>query len=201
LHRFGEAADRILEIAELYYLLHEDGFPTPQVLARIGMVHAIESDGCRSAPWNPLLAHLRKHVRTHWPEFTTEQFTKCIAIAELWAELWADRITRSSWPHQNMLCASGRAVSVSLKSADEADDGADDDAMSVDPARSLDAMASRTQGAEGRDWRRLRARLVPGDRLVNYSTGEDSFALMMGSSGIALVRNDKAIDYVELLRN
>jgi hypothetical protein len=205
LNEFGDAADRILEIAELCYILKNDGFPVPQVFERLGWVHTPEPNTLRLVmTWDPLADYLLSHVRLHWPLFLKSgmhRFRTCMAIAELWAELSAQRVKGSSWPHPEMLSKPGRLAMPFLRLDDEDDDQPDDQFFSDKPGAVLTTMVARLPCAAGRDWRRLRARLVPGDELRNYSTGCESFALKMGSSGLALVRGGKAIDHVELIRN
>jgi hypothetical protein len=39
------------------------------------------------------------------------------------------------------------------------------------------------------------------DQLLDYSNGAESFRLKMGSAGFVLVRNGRAIDFIETIMN
>jgi hypothetical protein len=62
--------------------------------------------------------------------------------------------------------------------------------------------SKHTYGSESaRAYRRMKARAVPGDALHGYNTGAGSWRAMMGSAGIALVRDGRSIDHVETRYN
>jgi hypothetical protein len=65
----------------------------------------------------------------------------------------------------------------------------------------IDILLTEYRGQTAADVRRWKARAVPGDALHPFSTGRASWRMMMGSSGIALVRGGRAIDYVITMRN
>ena len=67
-------------------------------------------------------------------------------------------------------------------------------ATSLAPPEHLSAFAPR-------DARRVKARAIPGDEIHHYSTGALSFAAMMGSAGLALVRQGRSIDHIETMMN
>jgi hypothetical protein len=201
----GPVEDRILEIAELYFRLQADGFPVRQIFERIGWVHTPSPDLARlDLGWDPLSEYLLRYVRSTAPNYLldgTLRFRACLAIATLWAELLAERTRSATWPRPDMLEEPGRVHVISLRFEDEPDEADDTAFDSNRPIPLLDRMLARCAPDHAGDWRRFRARIVPGDEVRNYSTGNESFAMKMGSSGLALVRDGRAIDYVELIRN
>jgi hypothetical protein len=181
------AEEIILEIAELAYLLQADGFPVPEVFKRIGSVLDPPPSGFASmhkkmGEWSdPLRTYTRFYLKHHRPAYLDpangQIFNTAFAIAELWAEINAERRNNSCWPPEDML---GKG--------------------SEDAGKTLNALLQQAGGC-ARDYRRLKARAVPGDMIRNYSTGKLSFAAMMGSAGIALIRDGRSIDYVETIMN
>ena len=173
----------ILEIAELAYLLQADGFPVPEVFKRIGSVLDSPPSGVASmCHWNdPLRSYTTFYLKQHRPAYIDPAnghiFDTAFAIAELWAEINAERRNNSCWPPEDML---GKG--------------------SEDAGKTLNALLQQAGGC-ARDYRRLKARTVPGDMIRNYSTGKLSFAAMMGSAGIALIRDGRSIDYVSASSN
>lgn len=197
------AEQRILEIAELAFILEVDGFPVPEIFRRVGLVHPPTPALDRLCPFgNPLHDYVVENLRVHSPTYLklgTEILNQALALAELWAVLAAERQRQARWPSQEMLEPPG-PLAYLLRDVDE-DDEIDNLALRGDAIEILDALLAKVPFPACRDFRRLRARAVPGDELRNYSTGTQSFQFMMGSAGLALVRYGHAIDYVELMMN
>lgn len=196
---------RILEIAELFFLLQVDGYSASQIFERIGWVYSPAPDLYRiHAGWDPLTDYLIRYVREVDPTYFragTSRFRTCAAIAQLWAELLAERSRQCSWPRPDMLEESDHVHLVSVQCDNDKNKEQRQVFQRHRPIPALDAMLIQTCTPLARHWRRLRARVAPGDELRSYSTGTESFALGMGSAGVALVRNARAIDYAELMMN
>ena len=182
-----DAESHILEIAELAYVLQADGFPVPEVFKRIGRVLDPPSDDFaaqqkRMGDWSdPLRSYLVDYLQRHQPAYVAlggSVFSIALAIAELWAEIYAERLTSSIWPPNDMLGE-----------------------WSQNAIEALDAELEQSKGLVGHDYRRLRARAVPGDEVRTFSTGKLSWQAMMGSSGLALVRDGRSIDHVTTVMN
>jgi hypothetical protein len=182
-----DAESHILEIAELAYVLQADGFPIPEVFKRIGLVLDPPSDDFvaqqkHMGDWSdPLRSYLIDYLRRHQPAYVAlggSVFSIALAIAELWAEIYAERLTSSSWPPNDML---GEGAENAIEA--------------------LDAELQKPTGLVGYDYRRLRARAVPGDEVRTFSTGQLSWQAMMGSFGLALVRDGRSIDHVTTIMN
>ena len=52
-----------------------------------------------------------------------------------------------------------------------------------------------------RHWITLKEKWQPGDVFMNYSTPEESWKLLFGRSGVALVRNGKIVDFLDTVVN
>jgi hypothetical protein len=201
------AESRILEITELAYILEADGFPEPEIFRRIGAVFPPAPDLERlSLPGDPVRVHAVEHLTVHAPayiELGPQLLTSALVIAELWAVRRADRLRDSHWPPQHMLSAQSVTVECCLRQANDAADETDAPRVTsaTDVMAALDALIKRSSFPANPELRRVRARAIPGDRLLDYSTGEESFRFKMGSAGFALVRNGRAIDFMETIRN
>ncbi len=174
----ASAEDRILEIAELAYILHEDGFPAPEIFKRVGSVYGPARLLKRDRWTDPLRCYLVDHLRTHdaaYVELGASLLNAALALARLWAEIFAQQLTSSNWPPSDML-------------TEREENG-------------FDALDDFLEGASARDVRRLKARAIPGDELHGYNTGTLSWKAMMGSAGFALVRGGKSIDHIETMMN
>lgn len=197
------AEQRILEIAELAFILEVDGFPVPEIFRRVGLVHPPMPPLDRLCPFgNPLHDCVVENLRAHSPTYLklgTENLNQALALAELWALLAAERRRQQNWPPQEMLEPPGRLAY--LVRDDDEDDEIDKLALRGDAIEILDALLAKVRFPACPDLRRLRARAVSGDKLRNYSTGTQSFLFMMGSAGLALLRSGHVIDYVELMKN
>jgi hypothetical protein len=208
----GEAEDRILEIAELAHALKADGFPEPEIFKRIARVHQPEPQ-IHSFPLggDPLLYYLRDYLSAHYPGYLKidwQMFRCALTLAELWAELYAERLTASSWPPADMLSKpwsirryagyAGVMRSATSKPEDFAQLSGNLGDVDV-----LIAEASKhPYGSESaRAYRRMKVRAVPGDILHGYSTGARGWKAGMGTAGIALVRDGRSIDHVETRYN
>jgi hypothetical protein len=183
------AEEIILEIAELAYLLQADGFPVPEVFKRIGSVldpppSRFAADHKAMGHWSdPLGTYTKFYLKRHRPtylELDSRVFSTASAIAELWAEINAERVVNSCWPHEDQLSKDSR----------KAND-------------CLDALLKEDHNYGGcvHDYRRLKARAIPGDRVANFDTGALSWKLMMGTAGFALIRDGRSIDYVTTMMN
>jgi hypothetical protein len=192
---------RILEIAELAYLLEADGFPEQDIFRRIGFVHPPAPDLGRLCRFgNSLRGYVVENLGVHAPSYLkigAGHLNSALVLAELWAMLAVERRRDARWPPSDMLAPSGPLVYLS-REPDE-NDANGDPLAGADAIEVLDVLAVRYSFPAGPDFRRMRARAVPGDELRNYSTGAESFQFMMGSAGIALVRSGRAIDYAETL--
>jgi len=192
---------RILEIAELAYILEADGFPEPEIFRRVGGIFPPTPDLNRFTLMGDLIrAHAVGHLSFHAPAYVKlgSQFLKsALAIAELWAARRADQLRDLKWPREDMLAASWACSGNQLAhDAAEALDVDETDVLTV-----LDVLMKRAPFSKNPELRRMRARAVPGDRLRDYSTGAESFRFNMGSAGVALVRNGRAIDFLETMKN
>lgn len=200
----GDAAElRILEIAELAYILEADGFPEPEIFRRIGYVHTPSPDFARlGRSGNPLRGYVVEHLSAHAPSYLklgTQLLNTALAFAELWAMHAAQRRRDAQWPPEGLLHPPG-PLAYLLRDADE-DNEFDHLPPCTGAIETLDTLIRRSPFPVCPDFRRMRARAVPGDELRSYSTGTQSFQFMMGSAGIALVRSGRAIDFIELLKN
>jgi len=197
------AEECILEIAELAYVLQADGFPVREIFRRIGLVHTPKPDLRRISPYsNPLYDYVVAYLNVHAPiylELGGTLLKSALALAELWAELSAEQGRQASWPPPEMLSGPGPLMFVMVKR--DGDSQAEDRPAPDGSIEHLDALLAQAASSTGRSVRRMKARAVPGDELRNYSTGGESFRLMMGSAGIALVRQGRSIDYMEMLMN
>jgi len=199
----GSAEARILEIADLAYVLQADGFPVREIFRRIGLVHTPQPDVRRIHSYsNPLYDYVGAHLKVHAPvylELGGTLLSSALALAELWAELSAEQGRQASWPPPEMLSEPGPLMFVMVKA--DGDSQPEDRPAPDGSIAHLDLLLDQAKFSAARDLRRMKARAVPGDELRNYSTGGESFQLMMGSAGIALVRKGRSIDYVEMLMN
>jgi len=177
------AESDMLEIAELAYVLQADGFPVPEVFKRIGEVLDPPSSDLaemhkRLGHWSdPLRHYLTAYLKRHNPAYLAlgaNLFGSALTIARMWGEIYAGRLTASNWPPPDMLDAK---------------------------AARLETIDILLDGGCAMDARRVKARAVPGDEIHNYSTGTLSWAAMMGSAGLALVRNGRSIDHIETMIN
>lgn len=171
-----EPEARILEIVELAYLLEADGFPLPDIFTRVGSVYGPAQQILEST--SPLRAFVAKHLMVHEPayvELGANLLNAAMALARLWAEINAIRMTTSSWPPPEMLGAV--------------------------PDGGLEVLDDLLIGVTARDVRRVKARTVPGDELRVYNTGDLSWVAKMGSAGFALVRGGRSIDHIETMMN
>ena len=197
------AEQRILEITELAFVLETDGFAKPEIFRRIAHVHPPAPEIQRLLDsGNPLRGFLVEHLRVHAPNYVRlgpAALNSALALAELWAVLDAERRRDQRWPPPEMLDPPGPLCYLVLKAGDE--DVNDIVSNGAGAIEILDALVKRGPLPTCPEFRRMRARAVPGDELRNYNTGAQSFEFMMGSAGIALVRSGRAIDYVELLKN
>jgi hypothetical protein len=182
-----DAESHILETAELAYVLQADGFPIPEVFKRIGRVLDPPSDefadqhkrmGTSSDPLRRYLIDCLQRRQPAYVALGGNVFNIALTMAELWAEIYAERLTSSSWPPNDML---GEGPQNAIEA--------------------LDAELQKPTGLVGHDYRRLRARAVPGDEVRTFSTGALSWRAMMGSSGLALVRDGRSIDHVTTIMN
>jgi hypothetical protein len=202
----GAPEAAMLEIAELAYVLKADGFPEPEIFKRIGRVHQPEPQ-FRSFPMggDPLFYYLRDYLAARFPAYlplSWTMFMTTFTVASLWAELFAEQLTASSWPATDMLSkpwdfgryAGYAGVMNSSKPEDFATLAGNLGDLDV-----LIAEASQHRyGSEtARAYRRMKARAVPGDVLHGYSTGDSGRKGEMGTAGLALVRDGRSIDPVE----
>jgi hypothetical protein len=197
-----EAAElRILEIAEIAYILEVDGFSEREIFRRIGLVHSPKPDLeriCRSG--NPLRCYIVEHLAVHAPIYLKlgpGLLNSALAVAELWATIAAERSRAANWPPQEMLGPPGPLSDPAFNAGE-----ADENLMLPDGAiEALNRFVARARFPALAELRRMKARAVPGDELRNYSTGAQSFQFMMGSAGIALVRGGRSVDFIEIIRN
>ncbi|MBU2533764.1 MAG: hypothetical protein KKB37_13565 [Alphaproteobacteria bacterium] len=198
---------RILEIAELAYILEADGFPEPEIFRRVGAIfppaHQLER---HTLVGDPVRAHAFGHLSIHasaYIKLGVGLLNSALALAELWAIRSADCLRDSRWPPEEMLGTEWCWVASGLgKTHDAADTNAALDVThNGDALATLNDLMQRAPFPANPEVRRLRARAVPGDRLLHYSTGAESFRFAMGSAGIALVRNGRAIDFMETTMN
>src|SRR5262249_10787576 len=102
----GAAEDAMLEITELAFLLKADGFPEPEIFKRIGRVHQPEPQ-YHSLPLggDPVFYYLRDYLAAHFPDYLGNWtvFMSTVTVAQLWAELNAERMAASNWPPADML--------------------------------------------------------------------------------------------------
>jgi hypothetical protein len=191
----GAPEARILEIAELAYILEADGFAEPEIFRRVGVVFPPSPDLNRFSLTGDLLrAHAVGHLSVHAPSYIKlgpQLLKSALALAELWAMRRADQLRDLKWPREDMLATTS---SWAYPGNHGPDDWAEDlDVDTTDVVTVLHALMGRTPFPRNPELRRMRARAVPGDRLWDYSTGADSFRFNMGSAGIALVRNGRTI--------
>jgi hypothetical protein len=204
----GKPEAAMLEIAELAFIPKADGFPEREIFKRIGRVH--ESAPCFDAYVGlRLFDYLRDYLHVHHPEYWPladgKVFACAITLAELWAELFAGRMTSSSWPPPAMLTEPWDILGYAgiTRAGNTKPEDWPTFAGNLSDLNLLIAGASRPRcsGEAARQYRRMKARAIPGDVLHGYSTGAKSFGAMMGSAGIALVREGRSIDYVETIMN
>lgn len=193
--------ERMLEITEVAYVLRADGFPEPAVFERLARVYGTP------APINEYMRRLDDYIADdlekfdpRYMELGRDLFQAALEVASLWAELHAGQVIRCGWPHDDQL---GKAWEIEgytgiIRTIPK---GVSRKKMKPFPkfTRSLadiDILLSEYDGAAAATVRRWKARAVPGDALHGFSTGRMSWRLMMGSSGIALVRDGHAIDYI-----
>lgn len=197
--------DRILEIAEVAYILRADGLSEPQIFERLALVYGTPPP----AESGDLLAdYLVEHLRTFDPQYLDlhrDLFRVALQVACLWAEMHAVHMVRSSWPPPDMLsqpwCIGGNTGIIRTVPK-----GGDRRKMKPFPTftrslADLDILLTEYRGEAAAVVRRMKARAVPGDVLCGYSTGARSWRALMGSSGIALVREGRSIDHVETMMN
>jgi hypothetical protein len=204
-HRSFPGPARMLEIAEVAYVLQADRFSEPEVFERLAQVY-----GTPPPPEfldSRLNEYLTEHLRTFDPAYldlaTSDGLLGVVLqVAYLWAELHAGQVSRCGWPHTDQL---GEAWDI---------DGSTGIIRTVPKGgkmkpfpkftrtlADIDILLTEYHGQTAADVRRWKARAVPGDALHPFSTGAKSWRMMMGSSGIALVRGGQAIDYVVTMRN
>jgi hypothetical protein len=201
----GDSAEaRILEIAEVAYVLQGDGFPEPEILKRIGQVYETAPPPPNHS-YDPLRDYLGNHLRTYDPEYLelgSDLFHAALALASLWAEIHAARLAASSWPPSEML---GEPWAIEGYAGIVREGHNVPDSAWPTFGRSLadlDVLLDEYRGGgAAAGVRRMKARAIPGDKLHGYSTSPMSWAAMMGSSGIALVRNGRSIDFFETMMN
>ena len=200
----GDAPEaRILEIAELAYILEADGFPEPEIFRRVGGIFPPSPDLNRFSLTADLLrAHAVGHLSVHAPAYIKlgpQLLKSALAIAELWAVRRADQLRALQWPREDMLATTSSWACSANQATDNAAEALDVD--DTDVVTVLDVLMKRAPFPKSPELRRMRARAAPGDQLRDYSTGAVSFRFNMGSAGIALVRNGRALDFMELMRN
>lgn len=174
---YQSAESRILEIVELTAILRADRFSEPEVFDRLRIVHGLVGASATdmSDPLEVLIVdYLRQHNAAYL-DLGVQVLTAALDLARPWAETHAVRLIASSWPPPEML---GNQVPTGVE-----------------------ALASYGNGHLGRDVRRLRARAVVRDEVRMYSTAPLMWTLMMGSGGLALVRDGRSIDYIETRMN
>jgi hypothetical protein len=197
------AEGRILEIAEVAYVLQADGFPDPEIFKRIGHVYGTEPPP-KERSYDPLRDFIVTDLKTYDPGYLqlgADHFRAVLLVASLWAELYAERLTASSWPPQKML---GEAWAIEGHTSIMRESKPGEEVTWPTFTRSLadlDVLLKEYRYQSATDVRRMKARAIPGDTLHGYSTGAASWSAMMGSSGIALVRDGRSIDHVETLMN
>jgi hypothetical protein len=132
----------------------------------------------RLGHWSdPLRSYVTAYLKRHQPAYLAlgcSVLNVALTMAEMWGEIYAGRLTGSSWPPQDML------------------DG---------PALRLETIDILLDGACARDARRVKARAIPGDEIRKYNTGPQSWAAMMGRAGLVLVRQGRSIDQIETMMN
>jgi hypothetical protein len=202
----SKTEDRILEIAEVAYVLRADGFPEPAVFERLARVFGTP------APTNEYLRRLDEYIADDLKKFDpkylelgSDLFRAALEVACLWAELNAGQVIRCGWPHDDQLCEAWEIDGYTgiIRTIPK---GGDRRKMKRFPkfTRSLadiDILLTEYRGEAAADMRRWKARAVPGGAVHGFSTSSRSWRARMGSSGIALVRDGRAIDYVITRRN
>lgn len=199
----------IIEIAELAYVLKADGFPEPEIFKRIGRVHE-PAPQIHDFPLggDPIFYYLRDYLAERFPgylDLSWTMFMAAVTVAELWAELFAERLTASSWPPADMLSEpwsigsyAGCAGIIMRTARSKREDFRQLSGNLGDLDVLIAEADNHRYGSESaRAYRRLKARAVPGDVLHGYSTGAGAWKANMGSAGIALVRDGRSIDHVE----
>jgi hypothetical protein len=204
----GAPEDAMLEIAELAYVLKADGFPEPEIFKRIGRVHQPEPQ-FHSFPLggDPLFYYLRDYLAARFPAYlplSWTMFMTTVTVASLWAELFSEQLTASSWPPADMLSKPWgfRRYTGYAGVMNAATSKPEDFAQLSGNLGDLDVLIAEASkhpyGSESaRAYRRIKARAVPGDILHGYSTGASGRKAEMGTAGIALVRDSRSIDHVE----
>ncbi|HEY1247298.1 MAG TPA: hypothetical protein VGF29_20955 [Hyphomicrobiaceae bacterium] len=199
--------ERMLEIAEVAYVLRADGFTEPAVFERLERVYGT------AAPADEYMRRLDQYVlddlRAFDPKYLKlgrELFQVAFEVACLWAELNAGQVVRCGWPHADQL-REAWDIDAYTGIVRTIPKGGDRRKMKPFPkfTRSLadiDILLSEYSGEAAAGVRRWKARAVPGDVLHGFTTGGNSWRLMMGTKGIALVRGGRgAIDYVRTSMN
>jgi hypothetical protein len=198
----------ILEITELAFVLKADGFPPPEIFKRIGRVYQ-PAPQIHNFPMggDPVFYYLRDYLAAHSPDYLKHWtlFMSTVTVAQLWAELYAERLTASSWPPADMLSKPwgirkyvGYAGPVMRSATSKPEDFAQLSGNLGDLDVLIAEASKHPYGSESaRAYRRMKARAVPGDILHGYSTGARAWKAGMGIAGIALVRDGRSIDHVE----
>jgi hypothetical protein len=198
--------ERMLEIAEVAYVLRADGFPEPAVFERLARVYGTP------APTDDYMRRLDDYIANDLEKFDPKYlalgrdlYRAALEVACLWAELNAGQVIRCGWPHDDQL---GKAWDIDgytgiVRTIPK---GASRRNMKPFPKftgslADIDILLTEYRGEAAADARRWKARAVPGDALHGFSTGARSWRRLMGSKGIALVRDGHAIDYVVTARN
>jgi hypothetical protein len=192
---------RMLEITEVAYVLQADGFPESAVFERLAQVYGTPPP---PEPLDHLDEYLAEHLQTFDPAYLDLAagcglFGVALQVACLWAELHAGQVIHCGWPHQDQLRKAWDIDAYTGIIRTIPKGGRPKMKPFPTFTRSLadiDILLAEYRGEAAADVRRWKARAVPGDALHGFSTGGQSWRLMMGSSGIALVRDGRAIDYV-----
>jgi hypothetical protein len=158
-------------------VLRADSFPVPEVCERLRNVYGLPGSIVASTA-DPVRGCIIDYLRLHdatYLDLPEEILTAALTLARPWAETYAHNLVASSWPPPEIL-------------GGEVQGG-------------LDALAGYGKAELGRDVRRLRARAMVGDEVRTYSTAPLMWAVMMGSGGLALVRDGRSIDYMQTRMN